>query len=143
MRALNNKLIIEVLPESEQYEKDIFSRGGNVLRKCKVIDAGDKVVNVKVGDIISLYFHDILHYENHSYCGENNVLFINDIPPDNRVHLIKTKSGLSTLQEARVISTMDENLKKDDVVLYNDRTGLTLPDGSTIVGNSQVYSKIN
>lgn len=136
MRAVNNRMILELLEDNNP--NDILMRNEYIIKKAKVLDIGGGVKNVKIGDVVSVYFNDIKHYEGICYCTENNVLFINNVPPESRVHLVRTNMGLHDVHEGEVIATNHVELSKGDKVIYQSRAGLELPDGTEIIGGTQV-----
>lgn len=144
MKPLNNKIFFELLDEKHQPKKSILVPDGDILKKAKVLDVGNKVTNIKKGDEIVLYVNDIRGIgDRKGYCNDTNPIFINDKPQANKTHISKISSdNLTRFDNGKVISSTDDNLKKDDIIGYIKGNGLILPDSSEIISDTQIFFKV-
>lgn len=144
MKPLNNKIFFELLDEKYQPKKSILVPDGDILKKAKVLDIGDKVTNIKKGDEIVLYVNDIRGIgDRKGYCNDTNPIFINDKPQPNKTHISKISSdNLTKFDNGKVISSTDNNLKKNDIIGYIKENGLILPDSSEIISDTQIFFKV-
>ena len=59
MIVLNNKIYLELLEDDLQPKKTFLNTNADLLKYCKVLDVGNSVLDVKTGDIITLYVINI------------------------------------------------------------------------------------
>lgn len=141
MKVLNNKVLFELIPQKNLDIKQMMQNPSGVLEYGKVLQVGSKVEDIKKGDIITVYSNDIRKYDGKCFCGENSVLFVNNNSRNGRTHLKNPKSTVSQFTKATVESTTEEGLEKGDEVIYLG-TFIDLPDGSKLLNNSQIFSKV-
>ena len=142
MKPVNNKIYFKILPEDNKEGLTKFMpTEGLGLKKVEVLDVGSSVVEVKKGDIISLYANDIMHITvDTGFCTELNVVLINSNPKNGKIRVSKPEKVLGQkLSKAKVISTGDKEISSGSKVGFRPGQSLTLIDGSEIISNTQVF----
>lgn len=141
MKAANNKIFFELLDEEFQPKKTIFNPNATMLKLSKVISVGCKTEVAKVGDIITTYVSTNMMIDSKKgFCSERDVIFFNDIPQPNKVH-IKNQSGdnLSLFTSAEVINSNSEDIMKNQKIFYRKGQSHILPDNTEIISDTQIY----
>ena len=143
MTPLNNKILYEVLPDSEQPQKSVFAPDMDKLKKCRVLDIGSEVKWVKTGDVITVYINDMNRYDDKKgYCIERSVIFREDYPQVGKVHITDIEENpLSQFTKARVIQSSANDIYKDDHVYFKNGQTFVLPDNTEIISETQIYFK--
>lgn len=141
MKVLNNKILFELIPQKDLNLRQMMENPSGTLEYGKVIQVGKLVEDIKKGDVITIYTNDVRKYDGKCFCSENSVLFVNDNSRNGRTHLKNPKQTVSKFTKATVVSTTEDGIKKGDDVIFMG-TFIDLPDGSKILNNSQIFSKV-
>lgn len=144
MEIHGDKIYYEILPDSDQPQKTIFTPNADMLKRVKVLDVGDMVVNKKKGDILTLYVNDMTRYGDYDkgFCIDRHVIFTNDIPQYLKVQVKNIqKDTMEVLSKGTVVESGSENIKKDDDIVFKHGQSHILPDNSEIISDSQIYFK--
>lgn len=143
MKAVNNKILYELLPEEDQPKKTIFSPGMDMLKRLRVLDKGSKVDDINVGDIITVYVHDMNQISSErGFCNSTSVIFTNDIPPKGTVHVNNiNKESLSNFANGDVIQSNSEDIQKEDKIYFKQDKAHILPDNTEIISERQIFYK--
>lgn len=141
MNVVNNKIYFDLLVESEQDQKTIFTPNADMMKYALVLDVGHKVEWVKKGDVIKLYVNTMFMTEKgKGFCAERDVIFCNQIPQKGKVHIKEqTKDKITSLKTAKVINANCDDIQTDDIIAYRDGQSLILPDNTEIVSETQIY----
>lgn len=142
MKPVNNKIYFKILPdETNEGLVKYMPTNGLGLKKVEVLEVGNSVVEVKKGDIISLYANDIMLITSETgFCTELNVVLINSNPKKGKVRVTKPEKMLGQkLSKAKVISTGDDEITLNSKVGFREGQSLALIDGSEIISNTQIF----
>lgn len=142
MKVLNNKIYFELLPDSEQPQKTIFSPNMDMLKLCKVIDIGNKVFDfIKKEDIITLYVNNIQMIDKtKGFCNDKDVLFINEYPLKGKVHVTEQeKPKITPFSKAKVKKSSVDDIKDNENIYYKQGQSHILPDSTEIISETQIY----
>lgn len=140
---LNSKIWFDLLEDSKQPKKTIFTPNAEMLKLGKVKATGSKVEEVKVGDIITLYVNSI-HFlnEKEGFCTEREVVFRNGLPQKGKVHIKEQENvNMTSFNKAKVVKSSSEDVEEGDVINYKNGQSHILPDNTEIISESQIYFK--
>ena len=143
MKVVNNKIHFRILEDELQPQKTIFNSNANLIKLVEVINVGEKVTIAKKKDILHLYVTNIFSIgDNEGFCSERDIIFINDIPQQGKVHIKnQNKEPMMILSNALVINSNSDDIDKDDKVFYKSGQSMILPDHTEIVSETQIYYK--
>lgn len=143
MIVLNNKVYFELLDDSKQPKKTIFTPNAEMLKHAKVISVGSKVEEIKEEDIITLYVNHInMIDEKEGLCSDRDPVFINYYPRKDKINAsLEEKSSLTPFTKAKVISSSCNDIKDGDTVYIKSGQGHILPDNTELISESQIYYK--
>ena len=143
-KALNSKILFELLPEDKQPQKTIFAPNMDLMKFAKVLSVGKKVEDVKVGDIITIYVTTMVMLKKTiGFCSERDVILTNNIPPKGKIHINQqSKEGITVLMNANVINSNSEDIDTGDQIYYKVGNSHQLPDNTEIISEQQVYYKL-
>jgi hypothetical protein len=143
MAILNNKIFFELLHEDDQPKKTIFTPNADLLKHARVIEVGHQVERPKESDIITLPVTTMIMTEkSKGFCSERDVIFVNGIPSEGKIHINKqSKEGITLLLNANVISSNSSDVQKGDTIFYREGQSMQLPDNTEIISEKSVYYK--
>lgn len=143
MKVVNNKIHFKILEEEFQPQKTIFNSNADLIKLVEVINVGEKVTIAKKKDILQLYVNNIFSIgNNEGFCSERDVIFINNIPQEGKVHIKnQSKEPMEILNNALVVNSNSNDIEKNDKVFYKSGQSMILPDHTEIVSETQIYYK--
>ena len=140
MIPVGNKLIVEIINSDEDDWNPLYK----ILTKAKVLDLGNEVLKyIKKDDIITISKSDIhILKENIGFCVDRNIIFINDYPHEDKVHINPCKKEIDIFDKGNVIKSSCSDIKSDEIIGYiKGKGGLILPDYTEVISKSQIYFK--
>lgn len=141
--ALNNKLIIKVLPV---VTGGLFSEDVGNLRKGEVTSVGAEVEYVKVGDIVTLPIQDITFIEsNIGVCSFRNIIFYNNMPLHNKleIKIIEEPAiGECVIGEVVKSNPNSNELKIGDKIKFKKGKYSILPNHNVLIDENKLLIKI-
>lgn len=138
---LNNKLMIELLEDSKQPQKTIFSPNADMIKIGKVLSKGKSVDIVKEGDTVHVYTNNLTMFDSRKgFCSQRDLLFVNEYPQEGKVHITEqTTVPMSSFTSGVVIKSSSEDIQDEDKVFYKKGQSHVLPDNTEIISESQIY----
>lgn len=143
MEALNNKILVELLPDSEQPKKTIFSPNEDMIKIGIALSTGYKVENVVEKDRLHVYVNSLHVVEgNLAFCSERDVIFRNNYPQPGKIHIdSQIDIPMSSFMKANVVRSSSEDILDQETIFYKKGQSHVLPNNTEIISETQVYYK--